>query len=151
MTAGADGRTRLIPLLVAAALVVGVGLAASAATSPAFTRDRDFAVTLPADGSSVRNPFLLAWAPGARPAAGGYAVVIDAATPPPGGVVRAGPRTVLVRDSALQLTLGAATTGSPSARGVHVISVVRLDEQGRRDGEDVAVVHVRATGSGKPG
>ena len=41
------------------------------------------------------------------------------------------------------LTLGPASKGSPSSRRFHTVSVVPLDSDGRRIGEDVATVHLR--------
>jgi hypothetical protein len=130
--------------VIAVSLLVGGGVAAATADAPALTRDRDFAVTAPADGDRVASPFVLSWAPGDRPAPGGYAVVVDAPAPAPGRIVRPGPRTLLLKATSLQLGLGEATKGSPSARRFHVISVLKLDAAGRRTGEDAAVVHVRA-------
>ena len=136
---------RLPVTLGAIAVVVAAGaVAAGAAGSVSLQRDRDFTVTAPVDGASVGPGFLLSWAAGRHAPAGGFAVVVDEALPRPGEPARPGDHTMLLKDTALRLTLGPATTGSPSARNTHVVQVIRLDSAGRRLGEDVAVVHVRS-------
>ena len=141
MTLALRGRDRLLPLAVALAVVAGV--VAVAWGDPGLRRDRGFAVVSPRDGAEVGDGFQLTWAPGAVAAPGGYAVVVDEALPAPGRRLAAGPRTLLLPGTSLQLHLGPASSGSPSARRFHTVQVVRLDDAGRRLGEDVAVVHVR--------
>lgn len=135
-------RDRLVPLAVAVAVVAGTGVAA-ATSGGDLRRDRGFAVVSPRDGAEVGPGFVLTWAPGSQAAPGGYAVVVDEALPVPGEPVKSGPRALLLAGTSLRLSLGPATTGSPSARRVHTVQVVRLDAAGRRLGEDVALVHVR--------
>ena len=141
MSLALRGRDRLLPLVVAAVLVAAVATVAWGDT--ALRRDRGFAVVTPRDGAEVGAGFLVSWAPGSDPAPGGYAVVVDEALPAPGHRLEPGPRTLLLTGTALRLHLGPASSGSPSARRFHTVQVVRLDDAGRRLGEDVAVVHVR--------
>ena len=133
---------RLVPLAIAAAVVAGTG-AAAATTTADLRRDRGFAVVSPRDGAEVEPGFVLTWAPGSQAAPGGYAVVVDKSLPAPGDPVESGPRALLLRGTSLRLSLGPASTGSPSARRFHTVQVVRLDAGGRRLGEDIALVHVR--------
>ena len=139
-------RAARLPLMltVLAAVVATAGAAVGLSGPASLVRDRRFAVTTPLDGASVGDGFLLAWAAGRHAPAGGYAVVVDQPLPRPGERARPGDHTMMLSATALRLTLGPATTGSPSARNVHVVQVIRLDRSGRRLGEDVAVVHVRS-------
>ena len=139
MTLLPPGRSSTAALL-GATLLVG-STAAFVAADPPLTRDTGFAVVAPADGSAVGPNFLLRWAPkGSRTS---YAVVVDHGVPAPGSMVQPGSRTLTVTGTALRLSLGRAKTGSPSARAFHTVTIVALDDAGRRDGHDAAVVHVR--------
>jgi hypothetical protein len=137
----AAGRTRIA--LAALAVVVGaapaVGLAI--ADDVALSRDADLEVVLPRDGAEVRPGFVLSWSPGRH--RGSFAVVVDAALPRPGERVTPGPAVLVTSETALRLDLGPRVGGSPSARRHHEIVVVPLDDDGRRLGESIAVVHVR--------
>jgi hypothetical protein len=129
---------RALPLLLL--VVAGTAVAAVAGPDVPLSDDASFAVTAPADGAAVGDGFRLAWTSAGTDR---YAVVVDDAVPAPGSRVEAGERVLLLTGTSLRLTLGDATTGSPSARAAHSITVVPLDAAGRRSGEDVAVVHVR--------
>ena len=126
--------------VVAASLVAGAG-GMVVATDLELLRDRGLRVLAPADGARVGEGFLLRWSGAAE---GRYAVVVDAAVPRPGAGARAGDHLVLVTGTSVRLTLGPRHEGSPSARRHHEVAVVPLDHQGRRVGEAVAVVRVRA-------
>lgn len=130
----------LLAPLAAAALAASAGAMALSAEAD-LTRDAGFRVLAPADGARVGPAFLLRWA---GDATARYAVVVDAAVPSPGSVVAAGHHVVLVTGTAVRLTLGPRTKGSPSVRDHHEVVVVPLDGAGRRDGEAAAVVRVRA-------
>ena len=134
--------SRWAPPALAVAIVAGTGLAALAADRPHLTRDGGLEVLAPADGTKVRSGFLLAWAAGKHTSLR-FGVYVDAQPPRPGGVAVAGAHTLIVRGTALRLTLGAREGGSPSARHWHQIVVVPLDENDYRMGEDATVVHVR--------
>lgn len=125
----------LAPVLVAAAVT------AASADAGALTADREFRVLTPADGDLVGDGFAVSWTP--ADGAASYAVVVDGRLARPGSVVRPGPTTLLLEERALSLTLGPREGGSPSARRFHTVSVLPLDEDGRRIGEQVALVHVR--------
>lgn len=122
-----------VPAVLAAALWVG--------GSPAMTHDRSFRVLTPEDGSTVGAGATVAWT--AADGAASYALVVDVAPPRPGAPVRPGTHVMTLTDRSMALTLGRATTGSPSARAVHRLTVVPVDAAGRRLGEDVATVTVR--------
>lgn len=139
MTLLPPGRPTTAALL-GATLLVG-STAAFVAADPPLTRDTDFAVVAPADGSTVGPNFLLRWSPHGRRTS--YAVVVDRALPAPGAVVQPDDRTLTVTGTALRLSLGPAKSGSPSARAFHTVTIVALDDAGRRAGHDAAVVHVR--------
>ena len=130
--------------LVAAPLAAPVvlGLVLWAAGRPALAHDRSFRVLAPADGSTVGAGVTVAWT--ALPGASSYALVVDVAPPRPGSVVQPGPHVMTMAQRSVAVTLGAASTGSPSVRDVHRLTVVPVDGDGRRLGEDVATVTVRA-------
>jgi hypothetical protein len=134
--------SRWAPPALAVAIVAGTGLAALAADRPHLTRDGGFGVVAPADGAKVGDGFLLAWTAG-KHASQRFAVFVDAQAPRPGFAAVAGPNTLIVRGTALRLTLGPRAGGSPSARHWHQIVVVPLDDNDYRLGEDAVVVHVR--------
>ena len=129
---------RALPLLLL--VVTGTAVAAVAGPDVPLTDDATFAVTAPSDGATVGDAFRLAWTSAGTDR---YAVVVDGTVPAPGRRVEAGERVLLVTGTSLRLTLGDATTGSPTARAAHSITVVPLDAAGRRDGEGAAVVRVR--------
>lgn len=137
-TAG-RARTGLVGLAVVAGSAPAVGLAL--ADGVQLTRDPGLTVLLPRDGAEVGAGFVLSWDPGAH--RGGFAVVVDSSLPAPGRAVEPGPSVLLTSSTALRMELGARVGGSPSARHHHAIVVVPVDADGRRVGEDVAVVHVR--------
>jgi hypothetical protein len=134
------GRSRHGLLLASVLVTVGGALVASADV-PRLTEDTGFRVLTPHDGDRVGRDFLLSWTGGGTDS---FAVVVDDALPRPGDVVAAGKNVVTVPGDAVRLTLGARSGGSPSARDQHVLVVVPLDAQGRRIGEQTAVVHVRS-------
>lgn len=125
----------LAPVL-AAALVT-----AASADAVDLRVDRQFRVLTPADGELVGDGFRVAWTP--VDGAASYAVVVDGELARPGEVVQPGPTTLLLDERALSLTLGPRKGGSPSARRFHAVSVLPLDDDGRRIGEHVAGIHVR--------
>lgn len=127
-------------LLLATVLALTAGTLALAAGGPELTRDRALRVLTPQDGSDVGADFLLSWSAG-RPSR--FAVVIDAALPAPGALVKPGENVLTLDGTALRLTLGPRSGGSPSARRHHEVVVVPLDQDGRRIGEQTAVVRVR--------
>lgn len=129
------------PLPLAALLVAATGVAAVLGPDVPLTRDRSFAVTSPSDGAEVTDGFTLSWSSTGAPQ---YAVVVDVTPPPVGRPLVAGERVILLAGTSLRLSLGAATSGSPSARRHHRLTVVPLDEAGRRSSETVATVSVRA-------
>ena len=143
---GVSNAVRWAPPALAVALVTGTGIAAVAADHPRLTRDRGLAVLVPRDGARVDDGFLLAWTAGAHKSLE-FAVIVDATPPAPREAVVPGPATMLVRGTALRLTLGPRHGGSPSTRGWHEISIVPVDANGYRVGEDVTVVHLRDAGS----
>lgn len=106
-----------------------------------LTRAAGFEVTSPADGADEARQTVVRWS--AAPGAVRYAVVVDDAPPAPGAAAAPGERLVVVDGREVSVSLGAATSGSPSSRGFHTVVVVPLDGSGRRLGEDVAVVHLR--------
>ena len=117
------------------------GLAILVLPHPPLTRDAGFVVRQPVDGSEVGDRARVSWT--AVRGATRYALVVDAAAPAPGRVATAGERVLLVAGQEAWLTLGPASKGSPSSRRFHTVSVVPLDSDGRRIGEDVATVHLR--------
>lgn len=127
-------------LLLATALALATGTMALASGLPELKRDRALRVLTPQDGALVGADFLLSWQAG-HPSR--FAVVVDAALPSPGSRVQAGKNVLTLEGTALRLTLGPRSGGSPSARRHHVVVVVPLDEDGRRIGEQAAVVRVR--------
>lgn len=127
-------------LVAAAPLLLGVVV--WSAGRPALAHDRGFRLLTPQDGATVGSGVVVSWT--ARRGAASYALVVDVAPPPPGAVVRASPHVMTLPGRALALTLGAATSGSPSARSTHRLTVLPVDDRGRRIGEDVATVRVRA-------
>ena len=134
------GRSLLLavaPLLLAAAVLV--------TQRPALTTDVSFRVTAPAYGTRVSGPIGLAWT--ASAGASSYAVVVDKAPPVPGAVVRPGTQVVTLAGNTVTLVLGKARSGSPSVRRFHTVRVIPVDGEGRRRGEDVAVLHVHVTGT----
>jgi len=134
--------SRWAPPALAVALVAGTGLAAVAADHPRLRRDSGLSVLVPHDGSRVHDNFLLAWSGGGHRSLE-FAVIVDAQPPRPRYIVVPGPATILVRGTALRLSLGPRTGGSPSTKHWHEISIVPVDANGYRVGEDVTVVHVR--------
>lgn len=131
------------PLPLAAGLVAGMGVAALVGPDVPLTRDRSFAVTAPGDGAEVGGAFTLRWT---GSGAAQYAVVVDAVPPAVGRRVEPGDRVLVLAGTSLRLSLGDATSGSPSARRHHRLTVVPLDGAGRRSGEAVATVSVRGRG-----
>lgn len=106
-----------------------------------LTRERGFTVLSPVDGAAIADAFLLRWSAwGSRTS---YAVVVDAAIPRPGALVTASDRVLTVQGTSVQLSLGRAASGSPAARAFHTVTVLALDDAGRRVGSSAAVVHVR--------
>jgi hypothetical protein len=138
MTALTVGRSQAL-LLAGAPVLLGAALYAW--QQPSLTTDTGFRITAPSDSGTVRQDLVLAWTK-AR-GASSYAVVVDVALPEPGAVAVPGDRVVTLPGRLLALHLGRATTGSPSARAMHTLTVVPLDAAGRRVGEDVASVRVR--------
>ncbi len=133
-----SGRSLLLavaPLLLAAAVLV--------TQRPALTTDTGFRVTAPLDGARVSGPVTLAWTSAAG--ASSYAVVVDTAPPVPGAAVHPGTQVVTLDGKTVRLVLGHARSGSASARRFHTVRVIPVDGEGRRRGEDVAVVHVHVT------
>lgn len=138
MTAATVGRSRAL-LLVGAPVLVGAVL--YAVQGPDLTVDTRFRITTPSDGAAVDEAMTIGWT-SARGATG-YAVVVDHALPEPGAVVVPGPHVITLSGRQLALRLGPASSGSPSARRVHTVTVVPVDDRGRRSGEHVARVRVR--------
>lgn len=138
MTTATLGRSRMLLLVVAPALLA---TALWITQDPQLTVDRSFRVTSPEARPTSGRVIDLAWT--ASRGAVSYAVVVDQAPPPPGAVVRPGPRVLTLTGRTLRLELGPATSGSPSARDVHQLVVLPLDGEGRRTGEDVASLRVR--------
>ena len=132
-------RSRHGLLLATALLAAGAGTV-SATGLPALTERAPIRVLTPVSGATVEGQFLLSWTGQPFPS---YAVVVDHHLPPPGAEVRAGKNVVLVEATAVQLTLGPKSGGSPSARNHHTVVVVPLDADGRRIGEQTAVVQLR--------
>ena len=138
---GATARRSGALLLAVAPLVLGTAVVTASGAD--LTRDTAFTVTAPLDGTRVSGPVTVAWT--AARGASSYAVVVDRPLPHPGGRVSPGPQVLVLTGRQLSLELGAARSGSPSARTANTVSVLPLDSDGRRAGEDVAVVHVRAS------
>lgn len=136
-----SARRRWALVAAPAAAPVVLGLALWGTGRPAMTHERSFRVLVPEDGSRVGSSVTVAWT--ARRGAASYALVVDVAPPRPGHPVRPGPHVMTLDGRSLALTLGPATTGSPSARAVHRLTVLPVDAAGRRLGEDVATVTVR--------
>ena len=130
------GRTATLAVVLAAS-----GSAALAASGAPMQREKSFVVSAPRDGALIHADALFSWVP-VRDAAS-YAVLVDASIPSEGAVVMASDRVVTVATTSVRLTLGPATSGSPSARDFHSVVVLPLDDQGRRLGRAAAVVHVR--------
>ena len=141
MTGAAVGRGQTLMLAAAPMLLGGLLYAWH---QPSLATDTAFRIVAPDDSGTVRPDLVVAWAAAHRAAS--YAVVVDAALPEPGEMVEPGARVMTLPGRQIALRLGRATTGSPSARAMHTITVVPLDGRGRRLGEDVASVRVR-TGS----
>ncbi len=139
MTVPALDRSRTA-LTLAALFVVAGGVAVAAGPAP-LTRDGGFEVLSPRDGARVPASFDLRWSRAGR--ATTYAVLVDADVPAPGASVEPGDRVLTVSGQQIELSLGRAKTGSPSARAFHTVTVIPLDAAGRRTGWDAAVVHVR--------
>jgi hypothetical protein len=131
-----SGRTAVLGATLVVAAVTGL-----AVSGTPLRRDRDFTVSTPRDGAAIGSDALFTWAP--TRGATTYAVVVDAGLPAQGQVVSPSERVMTVSGTSVRLTLGRARTGSPSSRGFHTVTVLPLDEQGRRLGRDAAVVHVR--------
>ncbi len=124
----------------AVVLAVAGSLAVAAGEVP-LTRDGGFGVLAPRDGAEVPAAFELRWSKAASFTT--YAVVVDADVPITGDLVKPGERVLTISGQQLELSLGRAKTGSPSARSFHTVTVIPLDAAGRRAGWDAAVVHVR--------
>lgn len=137
--------SRWAPPALAVAALLGTALAASAADHPRLTTARSFDVVAPRDGAKVGANFLLSWQEGGH-ASMRFAVLVDTTLPPALGAVVPGPTTLIVRGTAVRLTLGPRSGGSPSARHYHEIVVVPVDANDYRIGESAAVVHVRDDG-----
>ena len=128
-------------VLLAAVLVAGAAGMVVAEGVPALTESPKVRVLTPSSGAEVGEQFLLSWTGSGFPS---YAVVVDQALPRPGASARPGRNVVVVEANAVRLTLGPRSGGSPSARRHHTVVVVPLDEDGRRVGEQAAVVQVRS-------
>jgi hypothetical protein len=128
-------------LLAIVLLAGGIGTV-SAAGVPTMTQQGAVRILSPKSGADVGPGFLLSWTGESFPA---YAVVVDRAVPAPGAVVAPSGSVLVVKDAtALRLTLGPRSDGSPSARRQHTVVVVPLDAAGHRVGEQSAVVSVRS-------
>lgn len=123
------------------AVLLTAGTAAVAGSPVPLTRVRSLEVLSPRDGAVVAPDFLLSWS--STSGRTNYAVVVDAAIPHPGDVVRPDGHRLTVTTTSIRLTLGRARTGSPTARPFHTVTVIALDDRGRRVGSAAAVVHVR--------
>ena len=134
--------SRWAPPALAVAIVAGTGLAALAADRPHLTQASGFRVIAPRDGAKVGSGFLLAWNPGTHTSMR-FAISVDSTPPRPGYAAIPGPATMLVQGSAVRLSLGARSGGSPSARHWHEIVIVPIDANNYRQGEAALVVHVR--------
>ena len=135
-------RSRHGVLLAIVLLAGAAGTVSAAGGMPALTDSGATRILSPDSGAEVGRDFLLSWT---GPRAAAYAVVVDHALPAPGATATAGPNVILVRDAtALRLTLGPRKGGSPSARRHHTVVVSPLDADGRRVGEQSAVVQVRS-------
>lgn len=134
-------RARGLP--VAAVLAIAAGESAiGAAHGASVTRDRSFAFTSPADGASVPANFVLSWH--RLDGQTRYAILIDETPPPPGTVITSTPTRLIANGiTALGLSLAPRQGGSPSLRHWHTVTIVPLNAQGRRVGEQSATVHVR--------
>lgn len=139
MTARSLDRHRTAVSL-AVVLAVAGGIAVATGEVP-LTRNGAFDVLAPRDGAKVPTAFEVRWSK--VDAFTTYAVVVDDDVPTPGDVVEPGERILTITGQQVELSLGRATTGSPSARSFHTVTVIPLDAAGRRAGWDAAVVHVR--------
>jgi hypothetical protein len=128
-------------LLLATALLAGGAGMVSAAGLPALTDRAALRILTPVSGTEADGQFLLSWTGDPYPS---YAVVVDHHLPEPGAAVPPGKNVVLVKATAVLLKLGPKSGGSPSARHHHTVVVVPLDAEGRRVGEQTAVVQVRS-------
>lgn len=134
-------RAARVLTLAAVPLLATAVVAVTADGSSALRRDTVFEVLSPVDGAQVTADFELVWRPGLH--TGSFAVVVDGAPPAAGERAVPGPAAVLTDGTRLALTLMPRTGGSPSARHWHEIVIVPVDDEGRRVGEQQAIVHVR--------
>lgn len=108
----------------------------------AMRQDDRVSITAPGDGDDVTLPVTVRWTADdvdLGPGGLSFGVVVDAALPRPG---RPADDTVLrTRDTSVVLDqLG--SSNRPGGRGGHKITVILLDEHGRRQGEGAWRVRV---------
>lgn len=143
-------------MAVAVAVLTGCG---QFATDGLLLReDRSLAITTPADRAWVPLPLEVAWTDSEPRPGGSYVVLIDRAPMPPGESVRwfakgdadcaatpSCPDTMYLArrgitvtdDTSVSIAIVPPLTGSRSGN-FHVLTVVRLRADGRRDGEGAA-------------
>ena len=125
--------------------------------------DESITITSPRDRSTTSVPLIVEWTDDDPRAGGAYAVIIDRTPMPPGEPVtwfarndencqptQACPdarwlaiRGVTVTDELSAMIEIVPTRGESRADGFYEITIVRLDAQGRREGEAAFAVRVR--------
>jgi hypothetical protein len=102
----------------------------------ALREDDRVSITSPGDGDDVRLPLTVRWT--AHDLDGGgahgttFGIVIDEALPRPGKV----PDEHVLRTTRTSIVLDQlGSSNRPGGRGGHVITIIRLDGEGRRQGE----------------
>ena len=141
-----------------AAVAVLAGCSQFAVDGLALRADRSIAITAPADRAGVTAPLTVTWTDATPKPGGSYLVLIDRAPMPPGETVawfaKGDPdcaastacpdelylarRGVTVADTtSVEIAIVPALKGERS-NTFHELTIVRLDADGRRDGETSA-------------
>jgi hypothetical protein len=132
----------------------------------ALSADRSISITSPSDRGRVTKPLGVSWTDRAPRPGGSYVVLIDRTPMPPGETVRwfargdadcattpTCPNALYLARRGITVTTATSATiaivpalGRAQARGYHELTVIRLDPDGRRDGETAATVQFKVAG-----